>query len=123
MTEDQTKEKNSETESDEGVTVEEVKEVLARHTDAQVVIFYGTLPANYSRLDTKAEFFLFDTGAADTNRVKKDIEGGKILGVIVGKQNTGIKSSDPVEKDPTEAFNKRYILVEKSNIKNNDKNL
>ena len=121
VTEDETKERNNEADGGEGVTIDDVKEVLAKHTDAGIIVFYSFIPADYDKLDTKAVFFLSDTGSADPKKIKKDIEGGKILGVIIGKQNTGLKPSDPVEKDPAKAFEKRYVLVEKSNLKANDK--
>ena len=115
--EEETKAKETET-GDDGVTVEDIKEVLAKQPNAEVIVFYGTLPANYDKIGTKAEFFLIDTGAADLQKVKKDIENGKILGTIVAlpTSKTKLKPSDPVEKDPTEAFKKRYVLVDKSNV-------
>lgn len=122
VTEDETKAKDSEGGDDGGVTADDVKEVLDKHADAQVIVFYGAFPGNYEKLDTKASFFLIDAGAADTAKVKKDIDGGKILGIIIAKSKTGIKPSDPVEKDPAEAFDKRYILVEKSNLPANKDN-
>lgn len=123
--EDETKEKNVDTgESDGTISVDDIKEVLARPANAgvELIVFYGTVPASYNKLDTKAGMFFVDTGSADLRQVQKDLEGGRVLGVIVAMptSKTNIKPSAPVEKDPVEAFKKRYILVDKANVKANE---
>lgn len=96
-------------------TAKDIEEVLKRHPEAEVVIFKDTLPEDYSRLKVK-KIFLFNTGSADIRNVKKDIKSGKIIGIIFTQKGVRIKSTDKVESDPEEAFKKRYILIDKSNI-------
>ena len=93
----------------------DIEEVLARHPGMEVVAFKDTLPEDYSRLKI-GKIFLFNTGSADTKQVMKDIKSGKIVGVIFTIKGVRIKSTDKVENDPEEAFKKRYILIDKSNV-------
>jgi len=104
------------------VTAKDVDKALAKAAGAEIILFYDTFPADYRKLGTydkeNVKYFLFDTGVADISRIGKEIksENGKIVGILMSRYNTGIKLSDPVEKDPQEAFDKRYIIIEKDNI-------
>ena len=93
----------------------DIEEVLARHPGVEVVAFKDSLPEDYGRLKI-GKIFLFNTGSADTKQVMKDIKSGKIVGVIFTIKGVRIKSTDKVESDPEEAFKKRYILIDKSNV-------
>lgn len=107
-------------ESDIGITKKDIDEVLAKHKDAELVIFYNSLPEGYKAEDKKV-YFLFDRGSGDGKQIKKDIESGKIIGIVLSQDKVTVKASDPVEKDPEEAFKKRYILIDKGNIGANAK--
>lgn len=93
----------------------DIEEVLKRHPEAEVVAFKDTLPEDYGRLKIK-KIFLFNSGSADLRQIQKDIKSGKIAGIIFTIKGVRIKSTDKVESDPEEAFKKRYILIDKSNI-------
>ena len=122
VAEAETKQKN--TEGGDGadeVTADDVKEAVAANSSADIFVFYGSLPRDYKKLDTKAAFFLLD-GVSDPAQNKSDVESGKIIGILVAMptEKTGIKHSDPVEKNPDEAFKKRFVIVDKGNIKANE---
>ena len=93
----------------------DIEEILKRHPEAEVVAFRDTLPEDYGTLSV-GKIFLFDRGSADLGQIRKDIAGGRISGIIFVRKGVRIKSSDKVEKDPVEAFDKRYILIDKSNL-------
>jgi len=93
----------------------DIEEVLARHKDAEVVAFKDTLPEDYARLKI-GKIFLFNSGSADTKHVMRDIKSGKIVGIIYTIKGVRIKSTDKVESNPEEAFKKRYIIIDKSNV-------
>ena len=123
VTEAETEPKNTEGgDGNDAVTLDDVKKVVAANSSADIIIFNGTLPGNYKDLNTKALFFLLDNGSAELAQIKADIESGKIIGALVAlsSDKSGIKPSDPVEKNPDEAFKKRYVIVEKSNLKANE---
>jgi len=107
----------------EGVPLRDVEDALKEHKDAELIVFYGsTLPQDYRRLNTgKASYFLFESGAASVAQIKRDIDSGKIIGIVIGQANPP-KSSEKVEKDDKEAFDKRYILVDKDNIASHAQN-
>lgn len=101
----------------EGVPLKDVEEALKEHKDAELIVFYGsTLPQDYKRLSTgKATYFLFEQGAASVAQIKRDIDSGKIIGIVLGQPNPP-KSKEKIEKDDKEAFDKRYLLIDKGNI-------
>ena len=96
----------------------DIEEVLKRHPDAEIVAFKDTLPEDYGQLNI-GKIFLFDRGNADLGQLRKDIEGGRIVGVIFTRRGVRIRSTDKVEKDPEAAFEKRYILIDKTNLEAN----
>ena len=101
------------------IVAKDVNEVLARHKDADVIAFMGVFPEDFGQLkpgNPKAVFFLFDSGNADIAKIKKLIESDKVIGVIQPLKGSKVKYSDPVEKKETEAFAKRYILIDKAGL-------
>ena len=103
----------------DGIPLKDVEEALNGHEDAELIVFYVGLPKDYKKMKTKAAFFLFEQGAAEVKDIKSYITGGKIVGIITGQKNPP-KSKDPIEKDDKEAFDKRYILVDKGNLNSLD---
>lgn len=93
----------------------DIEEVLKRHPEAEVVAFRDTLPEDYAQLNLP-KIFLFDQGGADPGQIRKDISDGRVVGVVFTRKGVRIKSTDKVEKDPGEAFDKRYILIDKGNL-------
>jgi len=104
-------------EGDTGISKKDVETALDQNKDAELIIFYGTTPEGFEFGDKL--YFLFDTGSCDLAVIKKGIDDGKVLGIVLTQQNLKVKHSDPVEKDPKEAFKKRYILIDKGNIGSN----
>lgn len=94
----------------------DIEEVLQRHPEAEVVAFAdNTLPEDYGQLNV-TKIFLFDRGSADLGQVRKDVAEGRIAGVILPRKGVRFKGTDKVETDPEEAFKKRYVLIDKSNL-------
>ena len=103
----------------DGIPLKDVEEALKGHEDAELIVFYVGLPKDYKKLNAKAAYFLFEQGAADIKDIKSLITSGKIVGIITGQKNPP-KTSDPIEKNDKEAFDKRYILVDKGNLNSLD---
>lgn len=100
----------------EEATAETVNAVLAKHTDAKVIVFIGTLTEKFDRLNTgSAKVFLFDPGQADLRTLKKAIEQDKIIGVMMSKDNPP-KNKEKLEKTDREIFDKRYFIIDKGNL-------
>ena len=97
-------------------TPEMVNAVLAKHTDAKVIAFIGTMPEKFERLNIgAAKVFLFDYGYADLRTLKKAIEEGKIIGLLMNKEKAP-KTKDKLEKTDKEIFDKRFFIINKGNI-------
>ena len=96
-------------------TAKDVEAVLQRHPDAGIVAFRDTLPEDYGQLNID-RIFLFDRGGADLGQIRKDVAAGRIVGVIFPRKGVRIRSTDKVEKDPEEAFGKRYVLIDRNNL-------
>lgn len=93
----------------------DIEAVLRRHPEAEVVVFKGTLPEDYDKLNI-GKIFLFDRGSADLERIRKDIAEGRIAGIVFTRKGVRIRSSDKVEKDPEAAFDKRCIIIDRNNL-------
>ena len=107
---------NGNSEEIQEITAAMVNAALKEHADADIIAFMGTLPANYSSLSTgKAKLFLFDTGSAELKRLKRDVESGKIIGIMWPKSNQP-KPGDDLEKTEQQIFDRRYIIITKGNI-------
>lgn len=122
VTEAETKKKDGDGgDGNDAITLDDIKEVVAANSSADIFIFNETLPRDYQDLDTKASFFVWGGSAENPAQIRADIEGGKIIGVLfaIPGDKSGVKPNDPVEKDPDEAFKKRYVIVDKSNLKDN----
>ena len=100
----------------EEATAETVNAVLAKHTDAKVIVFIGTLTEKFDRLNTgNAKVFLFDPGQADLRTLKKYIESGKIIGLMMSRENAP-RIKEPLENTDKEIFDKRYFIIDRDNI-------
>ena len=101
------------------ITHKEIDAVLVNHKDATLIAFYDTFPADFSRLSTsgkkEVQYLLFNSGSAEMKQLAKEIKNDKIAGLIVPRNDAKVKPSDPVEKDLQQAFDKRYILINKGN--------
>ncbi len=101
------------------MTAKAIDEIIAKYPDAGVILFVSGLPENpnrmniFSRKDRPA-VFLFSRGQANNKWLGEQIKSGAIAGIIIGKPK--VKYSTKASSDPEEAFNIRYILVDKDNI-------
>ena len=103
-------------EIEEGVTPAMVNAVLAKHADAKVIAFFGTLPEKFRDVNIgTARVFLFDSGCAEPSKLKKYIENGKIIGLMVVREDAP-RISAPLEETDKEIFDKRYFIINKGNI-------
>jgi len=93
--------------------------VIAKHPGAELIIFVGGLPENPNRMkifsgSNRPVVFLFNRGGATGKFLTEQIKSGNIAGVIVGK--SGVKYSTKAPSKVHDAFDIRYILVNKDNL-------
>ena len=101
---------------EEEITADMVNRVISRHPDAGVIAFAGTLPYDYSKLNTgAAKLFLFDPGAAELRPLKADVESGRIIGIVWSRNNQPRYDEAPRGTDE-QIFDRRYIIITKGNI-------
>ena len=103
-------------EIEEGVTPAMVNAVLAKHADAKVIAFFGTLPEKFRDVNIgTAKVFLFDSGCAEPSKLKGYIENGKIIGLMVVREDAP-RISAPLEETDEEIFDKRFLIIDRGNI-------
>ena len=103
----------------EYMTAKAVNELLAKHTDAGIVIFNNNLPENPQQISvfkTKngPKVILIGRGGADGKFITAKMKSGELLGLVMGKP--GVKSGEPAASDYKKAFDYRYVLISKDNL-------
>ena len=101
------------------MTAKAVKNVIAKHADAGLIVFVAGLPEHPTQLGLLTQkdhpaIFLFARGQASNKFLAEKIKSGDIAGLIIGKQ--GVKYSTKAAGKDKDTFDIRYILITKDNI-------
>ncbi len=102
--------------------------LVAANPDAGVFIMDVGLPEKANRIkalnapaDKRPAFFLNSTGAVSGKVLKKLIQDGKVAGIVTGKSGKRDPNYEPDEDNLAEAFDKVYVVVNKDNLKEYEK--